>query len=357
MRDLQQLTAEKILAINLPEVLFSQSSNEAKIEYRFLARRWHPDCDPDPNAVKVFAHIAQLYRAAQVKSASGQWNKPTEKIENRIAGVRTFKLEGGASKTFQFRTVRHFELGTMFVADNFVVFEINREHEDILDNGRKRIHTLHFKDDAMALAMSKYLPQIQETFKTAQTDILKIRKTPDQLLLSDVMNHFDGQLKPIEHVGWVINNLLNVVCYLEWSGIAHNAISPETVFISPLRHSAMLLGGWWYATKLGRRITALPDRSLNYIPPDVLRSRIADVRTDLELIKSVGREMLGDITGASLAFDKDLPPDLVEWLLLPSTGRAAEDYRTFKREVLPNAFGSPKFVNMHLDAELLYKEN
>jgi hypothetical protein len=357
MRNLQELTAEKILAINLPEALFSQSSNEAKLEYRFLARRWHPDCDPAPNAVKVFAHIAELYRAARVKSASGQWNEPAEKIENQVAGTRTFKLDGGDTKTFQFRTIRPFELGAMYVADNFVLFEINREYVDIFDNGRKRMHTLHFKNDAMALAMSKYLPQIQETFKTAQNNIVRIRKTPDQLLLSDVIKHFGGQLKPIEHVGWVINNLLNLACYLEWSGIAHNAIAPETVFISPLRHSAMLLGGWWYAAKLGRRLTAVPDRSLNYIPPDVLRNKIADVRTDLELIKSVGREILGDATGASLAYEKDLPPDLVEWLLLPSTGRAAEDYRTFKREVLPNAFGSPKFVNMQLDADLLYKEN
>jgi hypothetical protein len=119
----------------------------------------------------------------------------------------------------------------------------------------------------------------------------------------------------------------------------------------------MLLGGWWYATKEALALTYIPDETLPFIPPDIIRNKRADCRVDLELIRALGREMLGDIAGANLAHDKSLPPHLVEWLLLPSSGSAIEDYKTFKREVLPNSFGPPTFVNMQLDVNQLYKEN
>lgn len=357
MRNLERLTADKLLSIDTPEALFSSSAGEAKAEYRFLARHWHPDRKATPDAMRVFMHIVQLYRDACRKLASGKWIEPCEKIEDQIKGLRKFRLLDGTVKICKYRTSHPFELGTMYVADNSLVFEIDHEFEQLFEQGRKRIHMLPLKNNSMALEMSKYLPQVKHLFKTESTNILVIRKTPDQLLLSDVLEHFEGKLMPINHVGWILNNLLNLACYLEWAGVTHNAVSAKTVVISPLRHSAMLLGGWWYSAKVGERLSYIPEETLNCIPPDILRNKRADARVDLELIKSVGREILGDASGAKLAFDKSLPPDLVEWLQLPSSGSAFEDYKTFKREVLPNAFGPPKFVNMQLDADQLYKEN
>ena len=357
MRNLDQLTADKLLSINSPESLFSYSVGQAKEEYRFLARRWHPDCKPTPDAMQVFMHIVQLYRHARKKMASGNWNEPCEKIEEESKGIRKFRLLDGTSKTCKYRISHPFELGTMYVADNSVVFEVEHDFAELFEQGRKRSHMLPIKNNSMALEMSKYLPQIKHIFKTESANILVVRKTPDQLLLSDVLSYFDGRLTPINHVSWILNNLLNLACYLEWAGVTHNAIASTTFLISPLRHNGMLLGGWWYSTQVGQHLTYLPEATLNCIPPDILRSKRADARVDLELIKSIGREILGDAGGAHLALDKSLPPDLVEWLQLPSSGSAFEDYKTFKREILPNAFGPPKFVNMQLDADQLYKEN
>lgn len=356
MRNLEQLTAAKLLSIETPETLFSNSAGEAKAEYRFLARHWHPDRKSTPDAMRVFMHIVQLYRDACKKIASGKWNEPCEKIEDQIRGLRKFRLLDGSIKTCKYRISHPFELGTTYVADNSIVFEVDKEFDQLFEQGRKRIHMLPLKNNSMALEMSKYLPQVQHTFKTESSNILVVRKTPDQLLLSDVINHFGGSLTPINHIGWILNNLLNLACYLEWAGVTHNAISTTTVVISPLRHNGMLLGGWWYSTKVGQVLSYIPEQTLNCIPPDILRNKRADARVDLELIKSIGREILGDANGAHLALDTGLPPDLVEWLQLPCSGSAFEDYKTFKREVLPNAFGPPKFVNMQLDADQLYKE-
>lgn len=355
MRNLISLAAEKILAVNSPEALFSQSVREAKQEYRTLALRWHPDHERSPLAPRVFAHVVQLYQIACEKLSNGQWIEPGEKIEDEITGVKRFRMADRSIRSLEYRIARPFELGCMYIADHSVIFEVNNDFQDLFEQGRKRIHLLTYKNDAMTLEMSKYLPQVKETFKTESANVLVVRKTPDQLLLSDVLKHFAGKLTPSQHSGWILNLLFNLGCYLEWASITHNAIAPETFFISPLRHTGMLLGGWWYSTKVGERLLAVPDRSLNFIPPDILRNKRASVRADLELIKSVGREILGEPSD-SLVLQKSLPSILVNFLLMPSSGKAADDYLTFKREVLPQAFGPPKFVTMHLDINQLYKE-
>jgi len=356
VRNLTQLTADKILSIAIPETLFSASAQEARQEYRTLARLWHPDCQSEPNSIHVFAHIVELYRLAQEKLVTGDWDLNCEKIEEQVARLRRFKLTDNSVVTCKYRICQPFELGKMYVSENSVSFEIENQFEELFEQGRRRIHAIRFKNDAMALEMSKYLPQIIREFKTSSARVLIVRKTPDQILLSDIIKHFNGRLSPIEHVGWILNNLLNIACYLEWAGLTHNGITAHTVFVSPLRHCSMLLGGWWYATKAGEPLAFLPEDAVPSVPPDVLRTKRADHRTDLELIRSIGRQLLGDATGASLTFDKSLPPTLVEWLQLPSSGSAIEDYKTLKREILTDAFGPPRFVNWKLDADTIYKE-
>lgn len=359
MRNLDKLSAEQLLSANAPESLFSRDHYEAKQEYRNLARRWHPDHHRDEGgkASNVFSHIVELYRKAEEKRAKGTWNEPYEKIEQETPGLKKFAcIKTGHVKTVEYLSARRFELGCMYIGANSVVFEVENEFSDLFHNGRRKIRGLRFQDENMAVEMSNFLPQIEDIFQTTSSQLLRIRKTPDQLLLADVLKYYATRIEPIEHVGWILNVLLHISCYLEWSGIAHNAISPETLFISPLRHSGMLLGGWWYAACCGEELKALPDRSLKFIPPDIIDNKIADTRADLELIKALGREILGDVTGRSLEADASLPEILPEWLQLPSGENAVAEYREWKYTVLERCFGEPHFVPMDLNSKDLYKE-
>lgn len=356
MRNFSSLTAARLRAIDAPELLFSRSLNEAKREYRDLARLWHPDCTHDSNADAVFAHIAELYRMAIIKLSDGTWNEPVEKADQETPGVKKLQRTNGSIMKVSYQKVQHFELGTMYIAPNTVAFEIEDVHRDLFLNGCHRIQALSFASGAMALEMANSLPQIVERFKTKQTSVAVLRKTPDQILLADVLAHYRGKMQ-VAHVGWILNCLFNLACYLQWSKLTHNGISPNTVFVSPLRHSAMLLGGWWYALPFGSQMTAVTERTLHFIPPHVVASKRADPCTDLELIKSIGRQLLGDMQGKQLKFNHKLPANLVDWLLTPSAGNAVEDYDAWKNEVLRETFGKPRFVQMKLDTTNFYKEN
>lgn len=355
MRDLVSLTSKTLLRVRTPESLFSYSPSEAKAEYRALVRRWHPDREPSPDAPIVLDHITNLYRLACTKVHESNWHEPCEKVEDETPGVKRFRMRGGSIKQCEFLKAHSFEFGQAFIGSNYVTFEVDEEYADFFRNGRKQIQSLRFQNADMAAEMSKYLPQIVDHFSTENSHIMVLRKTPDQVLLGDVVRRMGGTLNPIAHIGWIVNALYNVACYLEWSGITHNAIAKETIFISPLRHSVMLLGGWWYSAGCGSRLKAVPNRTLDCLPYDVMNTKCADSRVDLELIKLLGRELLGG--DKSLVWEDDsIPESIVKWLSVPTSGSAKSDYKEWKQEVLVDAFGPPHFVKLNLNSSDLYKE-
>jgi hypothetical protein len=356
MRNLDCLSAEKLLSITSPESLFSASPSQAKQEYRALALRWHPDNSKTKEAVSVFAHIVHLWQQAQMKLSNGTWDEPFEKAEQERNGIKAIRLKNGSVKTIDYLSMRPFELGTMYIGNHHITFQVGSEFSDLYDNGRRQIHSFSFQDDAMCLEMANYLPQILDAYKTKSACFLELRKTPDQLLLSDVLKHFSNRLEPVEHIGWIMNVLWHICCYLDWSKLTHNAISPDTFFISPLRHSGMLLGGWWYATAVGSPLSALPDRSMDMIPRDILTVKEADRRADLEMVRAIGRELLGDPLSRSEDTDESVHERINTWLSRPSLGRAIADYRDWKYELLEDCFGEPRFVPMNLTTTNLYKE-
>lgn len=355
MRLLGTLTASQLLAVTRPESLYTRSEDTAKVEYRLLVSRWHPDVTSLATAPEVFDHVTKMYRQALELISNGKWIEPAEKVECEQHGVKRFRAVGERQslKTIKYLVAKPYELGTCYVGNSHVTYTVDQEHLDLYERALSQIKSFKFANDKMALEMVKYLPQVVSTFKTLDQAVLVVRKTPDQLLLRDVLDHMGGVITPTGHLGWVLNVFYNLACYLQWAGVTHNAISLDTLYVSPLRHAGALLGGWWYTSPVASKLVALPPTTMVVVPPDVLRSKVADCRTDLELLRALGRELLGDVTGVRL----DPSSELVRWLRLPSGGDARQDYNTWKHKILPAAFGPPKFVSLELVASDIYKES
>ncbi|MCC9000305.1 MAG: hypothetical protein LM522_12585, partial [Candidatus Contendobacter sp.] len=131
-------------------------------------------------------------------------------------------------------------------------------------------------------------------------------------------------------------------------------IGVDAGFISPHQHRSALLGGWWYAVRQGERMRAAPAVTLQYAPGEVITRKCGDIRTDLELIRALGRELLGDVTGARLAREKVAPPPMLDWLRFPAPRSAVDDYHTWQRRVLTASFGERRFLKLDLSADDLY---
>ena len=344
MNNVIALSAEALLAIrpSEPERLFTGDEDTAKQEFRALASLWHPDRCPGAGMTGVFQHVNRLYDTAVRKLRGGIWQTP---------GLLVLRATDGATYKIRYRKEREFELGRQFVGSEIVAYVVGKDHADLFENALQVIGRLPCADARMAAEVQRYLPEIVRHFETGEGWVLVLRKTPDLVLLRDLLDHYGGRMDA-RHVAWIVSSLLNLACYLDYARLAHNAILADTWFVSPSQHGGALLGGWWYAVRQGERMRAAPAATVQYAPFDVMDRRCGDSRTDLELIRALGRELLGDATGARLAREKAAPQPMIDWLQLPAGDSALRDYQIWMNRVLKDSFGKRRFVKLDVSADL-----
>jgi hypothetical protein len=346
--DLATLSAAALLAIphDQPERLFDGGVDDLKQAYRLLAMCWHPDRSADPDAQAVFQHVKCLYEQAQDRIGRGERQ-----------GRAPLKLSALDGKTYEINYLRshRFELGTMYVASSVVAFMLDRAHADLVERAERTIQGLRYADETMRRQIAGHLPAwpFAGAFQTADAYVVVMRKTPDLLLLRDVLDHVKGRLDA-RHVAWVVSSLLNLCCYFQYAGLTHNALSLDTCFLSPQAHGVAVLGGWWYAARSGEPMLAAPADTMAWAPYGLADTKRADIRTDLELVRAIGRALLGDISGVRLARESAAKQEMINWLRLPASDNPIEEYRTWRDQVLHDSFGARRFVELPLTQSDIY---
>jgi len=96
-----------------------------------------------------------------------------------------------------------------------------------------------------------------------------------------------------------------------------------------------------------------PSEVFSIMPPDVRTSKLGSIHTDLESIRAIGRELLGDRHGSKLTSVSGAPGPITEWMLGATSGKAVTDY-TGWGEALTAGWGERKFIEMKLTADEVY---
>lgn len=319
--------------------LFHGTTEEAKLLYRRLVHRWHPDHSRDPKAHEVFIHLQSLYLAA------GLAPTPSREV--------VFHDDKGRAFRFQFRAEHAFELGSWYRGKSSIAFAVKAAHQDLYQAFVGHVQGLPFASMDMRTQIAPNLPSIHSNHWGATGGFLVVRKNPEFILLSDLVAGMTARGMRLDprHVGWILNGLHNIACYLSYARIAHQAITPQTVWVDPARHSVHLLGGWFHSLPFGSSIHALPAEIARIAPKSVLNGKTAGHRLDLESIRAIGRSLLGDASGHRL--HPDTPSSLVSMLRLPASGTAIEEYQRWK-QALQASFGAPKFVPLELSHNEIY---
>jgi hypothetical protein len=344
---------EKILSFHTPELLFTKGDAVIiKKEYFELAKIYHPDKNKDRDTNEVFKKLTELYTTALDYVSKGVWITP---------GLLELKDKYKDTK-YQFKYKKHheFELGDMYINDNHVCYIIEEQYEDFFNNALRVIKGFEYKSDNMKKDISRYLPEIVQTFKSLDNKLgMVIKKTPDLLLLKDVIEYFQNNKFPDvweRHVAWIMSTLHNLTCYFQYANLTHNAISLETFFISPKFHSGALLGGWWYSVDAGKKMIGVPKNLFEMIPPKIKDEKVGNISFDLELIRLLARESFGDKTGIKLLGLKAAPLPMINWIRLTSSGNAFDDYKTWSTKILSESFGPRKFINLELTSDDIYSK-
>ena len=342
-------TAATILSIpsDAPERLFHGPAEAVARQYRSLAMRWHPDRPENQGCIEageVFRKIAALKELADAQIASRSWYPAPGRAE--------FTTNDGRNFSFDYRAHRRFDLGHVLIGTDRVAYLVQPEFSDLYDRARSTIAGVAFADDKMRTEFEVQLPRLERVVDTTDFRILVLHKDIEAVLLSDLLARVGGQM-PAAHVAWLISRSLNLACWLGWAKRFHGDISATSLFVNPRLHSASLLGGWWFSTPVGEPLTALPARSATLMPSDVLHRKVGDARGDLELIRALGRELLGDAAGSGLSRNACIPAALTAWVLQAGGPSAFHDFESWP-SVLKNAFGPRRFVELPVRFDDVY---
>jgi hypothetical protein len=321
-------SAEAILSIRPAQArqLFPGDTDAIARRFRELALAWHPDRNAAPEATRVFAHITTLHAAATKKPV----------LEERV-----FETIKGKQFRMRWRKRHAGPLGEILVGDSFIAHIVPAELDDL--SLRAAAFRPRFADDAMRREMARFLPRIETVLETAGGRVFIERKDADEVLLADL-----AALGPVDprHAAWMATRLVNLACWLQWSGVAHGAIGPETLLVSPAQHSVALTGPFLCAGGFGSAPTALPERTLD-VAPGYAAGACLDERLDPELVRLTLRELLDDPTGTQLAADPDFPKPFSGWLLTPAPSAQA-DFAVWER-AREASFGARRFVPWKVD--------
>ena len=341
--DVLSLEPAVILGISIPEALFTKPSPDVvEAEHKALARKWHPDLNPGMD--KVFAHINTLKDAAIDKLSKGVWEAP---------GVYRVRTKEGTNIEFHYQKRTPFDLGEMVICQEAVAYIFDPGNDDFYQNAVESLSSFKYASDRMREECERYVPKIKRQIVLADgRKVLLLSKTKDLIRLRDLLEHQGGKIDPL-HVAWIQSSLHNLACYLGYTGLVHADISPDTYFVTPEFHSGVLIGGWWFTRRKNAKLLGASPRTINLMPPAVLKDKLAVHKLDLELIRATGREILGDPTGVRLRSNKGIPTPLIEFTQGVSSGKAHEDYTAWS-DALKAAYGKRKFVKFNVTPAQVY---
>ena len=332
--NIELLSAYDILKISNPCVLFEIDIINSKNIFKSLIKKYHPDKNHDENSNEVFIHIHSLYKQYNELMQSGRWELPNTIF---LTDERNTKYK------INFGKKRKFELGMMYISKTVVVYVLESGHKKFYDNYLRNMKNFKFANDNMKKEFERYLPKVKKNFKCLDGKYaIIIEKTSETLLLQDVYEHFNVNGYPKEwdkHVAWITSRLYNLLAFLKYSGIVSNSISLETIFISPEHHTIMIYGGWWYSTKIGEKMIAVPSDLYNVVPPTILATKKANITTDGEFVRALGRKLLEKVKA---------PKPFTNWLNYSATEDVLGEYEKWQNKILKESYGERKFVKLNL---------
>lgn len=345
-RDVKAFSADDLLAIPVeePERLFTGELTTMKLEWKHLRSKWHTD---HSGRNDVFQHVKILFEKAELKMLNGVWEVPGEFRFTDITGF---------SAIVQHVKKRTFELGDYYIGKSDITYSIDKSNKDLVNAAQYVIKGLTFKTD-IEQKLESFFPLKPAgnttVYETADRLIVRTGRVRESICLRDLLEHQGGKIDP-KHVAWIISRLYNFACYLQVNKLTHNDFSLDSLYVTPDDHNVSLIGGWWYSRIVGEKLLAASSNTVKLIPMSILSKKMADPVIDLNLIRGVGRALLGDVVGTTLVRDKTLPKPMVAWLLGASAGDARKEYKTWHDKVLVDSFGPRKFVKLDVTFDNVY---
>ncbi len=292
-----QSTITKILDENTlyGDIFPNSSLDEIKSKYKEYCKILHPDVCKDLRADRAFSQLQVFYKQAKEAIQNNTWIA-TNYIEVSTKKETTLKIK------YQYHC--RFELGDYYVCNKVIIYIFDDNREKYYNNFIKQVNNLKYADRKMEKIFKNLFPKIQSISETTSgKKIVVLSKTEDIFPLKCLIENGFNRNLPHTHLAWITSRLMNIACYLKWSGLVSNGIDIDNLFVSPHYHSILLFGGWWYTTKANEAMIGTTKNIFNVMTPKVKANKVSDYTTDIESIRAIGRAYAaGDAPSAILNF-------------------------------------------------------
>jgi len=338
------MTGQDILKKEKPGDLFPNDAEKAKKVYKELSKKFHPDFYKGTEGDEIFKHITELYNQALKDFQNNTWTK---------SNFISLETDSGKHLNISYKYHRIFEIGEYYSCNDVIVYVLNKDCDKYADNALKMVKNLSFESGKMQ-EFKNFLPiiKIERTLRDGRRCIV-YEKARDMHPLSAILNYYHGNI-PHRHVAWIVNRLSNLACYFQFSEIVHNGINIENIFISPDKHAAAIMGGWWYAVPDGAKMIGTTKDIFDVMPVTARNSKQAKISTDLESIKLVGRTILGEKQQRKLSLMQGIPKPLIQFMIDGSGESAFDEFEKYNN-ALDKAYGKRVFVKMDINYKDVYK--
>lgn len=91
----------------------------------------------------------------------------------------------------------------------------------------------------------------------------------------------------------------------------------------------------------------MPSCSLSIMPVTAKESKKSSIVTDLESVKLLGRQLLGEVNSRKLLLNRSIPKPFIHFLTDGSGKSAYEEFVKWD-EALDNSYGKRTFVHMEI---------
>jgi serine/threonine protein kinase len=320
------MTKTQILTFTKPSQLFSIENY--KDEYRKYAKANHPDKGGD---AKIMAHINKLYDMACALDRVHSW---------RALGFITVN-----GVDYSYNSVNLFELGHIYTSDTKLIYHIFSKFTTELNQ------ITQFNNDKMKA--QKIIPDKIDIVKDKTSgDFYYIVDIPEgSVLLRDILTKIN--IIEVKHIAWIISRLFNVCSLVQYNGLVHLDISPNTILINPKTHWAGLYGGWWYCYKEGDKISKIPASTYRILPYSSISTKEASYMLMNSQIRALGRELLGNRYGDNLSL-KSTESKFIEYLTQAGGDNVIDDFVQWDTKIIDSIFGARKFAKWEIKKEDVY---
>ncbi|SCW28580.1 hypothetical protein SAMN02910456_00351 [Ruminococcaceae bacterium YRB3002] len=216
-----------------------------------------------------------------------------------------------------------FREADIYVARRNIIYHFKNSGAELSDRFR---HVVSFIDypSADTKNLADFFPKVSGGFELDDGSfILVINKDADEYPLR-IFGKLTGR-----HVAWIISRIENLCCVLEYNGLVHPQIDPDTLFINPYQHTVSLLGNWWAVS----RKNAMNDDKV-----------IMKTSMNLTGLRNTARDILGD---------DNAPAALLEFIASTPKEDAYEDF-AYWDDMLIRAYGERKFITFETDDADIY---